>query len=116
MKKIVESLFALQSLKTKSRKSGQTEVELLKSQIPPHVFLKSEHFRNRGKNAVAIVRSGVCTECHIRLAVGSFNSLLRGTDLQTCGNCGRYLYLPQDEIKSLELNKDPKKVAETKAA
>jgi hypothetical protein len=46
---------------------------------------------------VAIVHNGVCCECHIRLAVGVIGALAFGDDIQRCGNCGRFLYLAEDE-------------------
>jgi NMD protein affecting ribosome stability and mRNA decay len=46
---------------------------------------------------VAIVRNGVCTECHLKVAIGALASLAHETDIQLCGNCGRYLFLPAQE-------------------
>jgi len=43
------------------------------------------------------VRNGVCTECHLRVAIGALADLAHATDIQVCGNCGRYLYLPPQE-------------------
>ena len=49
---------------------------------------------SRGKKGVAIVRNQVCTGCHMRLPIGTINTLMQGQDIQLCDTCGRYLYLP----------------------
>lgn len=112
MKRVVQSLFDVQILRLKSRKTAEVEAEIqsLASKIPPQVLSRAERFWSRGRKAVASVSNGVCCECHIRLARGAFNSLLLGADLQTCGNCGRYLYLSQEERSIFDKQGHPEEI------
>lgn len=112
MKKIVETLFTLQRAQSQSRGADENaaELQLLRTQIPNQVLLRFDRFLMRGKKGVAIVRNGVCSECHIKVAIGVFNALILGADIQACGSCGRYLYLPQEAIGPLEKNTNTKKV------
>jgi predicted nucleic acid-binding Zn-ribbon protein len=48
----------------------------------------------RGKKGVAVVRNQVCGGCHMKLPIGTVNTLMQGHDVQLCDTCGRYLYLP----------------------
>jgi hypothetical protein len=52
--------------------------------------------RARGKRSVVEVRRGVCSGCHLGLAIGNVNALKAGI-LRRCGNCGRYLYVVEEE-------------------
>ena len=53
-----------------------------------------ERQRARGKKGVALVRNRVCTSCRMQVPVALVATLMRGTVAQVCGNCGRYLCLP----------------------
>ena len=100
MKSIMENLFALQKLQLQARtdeRDRRTEIELLRKKIPETILGHFDRLRMRGKKGVAIVRNGVCGECHITVAIGILGALAFETDVQLCGNCGRYLYLPEDE-------------------
>jgi hypothetical protein len=97
MKQIMENLLALQALQFSNRpgaKACHREIEALKKEIPSQILGHYDRLVARGRKGVAIVRRGVCTECHIRLATGALATLARGADIQLCGNCGRYLFLP----------------------
>jgi predicted nucleic acid-binding Zn-ribbon protein len=100
MKNIMDHLFALQTLQFQSG-SGQRNLEgtmaAIRKTIPGPVLAHYDRLLARGKKGVAVVRNGVCTECHIRVATGALAGLAHGTDIQLCGNCGRYLFLPADE-------------------
>jgi len=50
----------------------------------------------RGKRSVAEVRHGVCSGCHIALAIGNAHEIKTGS-LRRCGNCGRYLYVVEED-------------------
>jgi len=52
--------------------------------------------RTRDKRAVSLVRNRVCSACHMGVPIGTITVLMRGTDIQLCGNCGRYLHLVQE--------------------
>ena len=99
MKSTMENLFALQKLllETRTKPDRRGEIESLRKKIPETILGHFDRRRMRGKKGVAIVRSGVCGECHTKIAIGILGALAFETDVQLCGNCGRYLYLPDDE-------------------
>ena len=47
------------------------------------------------------MRHQVCMGCHMRIPTGAVITLMHGTDIQLCDNCGRYLYLPADAHNKL---------------
>jgi hypothetical protein len=98
--RIVESLLAVQNIKVQKQvptPAQQAESQVLCANVPAGVLEKFERLLGRGKKAVAIVRSGVCSECHLRLSSGTLASLAYTTEIHYCDNCGRFLYLPEDE-------------------
>ena len=100
MTKIVERLFELQKLElqTDADSVGRVaEIKAARAKIPVHILENFERLRVRGEKAVAVVRHGVCGECHLQIATGVLQSLASGEEVQRCGNCGRYLHLPDDE-------------------
>ncbi len=67
----------------------------LRSSIPQPVLAHYDRLVARGKKGVAIIRNQVCTGCHMRLPIGTINTLMQKQDIQLCDSCGRYLYLPE---------------------
>jgi hypothetical protein len=55
----------------------------------------------RGKTGLAAVRHQVCMGCHMRIPIGAIIRLMHAEDVQLCDNCGRYLYLPNDDRNEL---------------
>ena len=83
----------------------------LRALIPAQILAHYDRLVVRGKKGVAVVRNQVCTGCHMRLPIGTINTLMQGADIQLCDTCGRYLYLPDAaETEFLE------RVAATKPA
>ena len=66
----------------------------LRALIPAQILGHYDRLVVRGKKGVAVVRNQVCTGCHMRLPIGTINTLMQGADIQLCDTCGRYLYLP----------------------
>ena len=66
----------------------------LRALIPVQILGHYDRLVVRGKKGVAVVRNQVCTGCHMRLPIGTINTLMQGQDIQLCDTCGRYLYLP----------------------
>jgi len=100
MKNIMESLFALQTLQLQSgpgQRNRDAAMETTRKTIPGVVLTHYDRLMAHGKKGVAIVRNGVCTECHLRVAIGALADLAHASDIQVCGNCGRYLFLPPNE-------------------
>lgn len=96
----MDSLFALQKLQLQAATNHRKRpgsLEAIRKSIPAGVLKHYDRLVAHGKKAVAIVRNGVCTECHIRVAIGTLAGLAHDGEAHRCDNCGRYLYLPDDE-------------------
>jgi hypothetical protein len=100
MKSVMENLFALQTLQIQTgpgQRNREAAMEAIRKTIPPVVLTHYDRLVAHGKKGVAIVRNGVCTECHLKVAIGALADLADASDIQLCGNCGRYLFLPAVE-------------------
>jgi hypothetical protein len=100
MKNIMENLFALQTLQLQSgpgQRNREGAIEAIRKTLPILVLTHYDRLVARGKKGVATVRNGVCSECHLRVAIGALADLAHESDIQVCGNCGRYLFLPANE-------------------
>lgn len=97
---VIENLNRLQELESASRKripDKDTVTAELRQGIPAPILAHYDRLRERGKKGVSAVHHQVCTECHMRVPIGVLATLMHGTDIQLCGSCGRYLYLPKEE-------------------
>jgi len=97
---MLEKLMSLQTLELQTgrgKKEREAEIKALREAIPLPIQGHFDRLLVRGKKPMAVVRHGTCTACHIRVAIGVLATLAHGEDVQLCGNCGRYLYLPEDE-------------------
>jgi predicted nucleic acid-binding Zn-ribbon protein len=113
MNDLLTNLLKLQALEfgETSEKNVETHKTELRSLIPAQILAHYDRLVARGKKGVAVVRNQVCTGCHMRLPIGTINTLMQGLDIQLCDSCGRYLYLPTPaETQFVE------KVAATKPA
>ena len=96
MNALMTDLLKLQTLdfaETKN-KSDETQRAELRAKIPQPILAHYDRSVARGKKGVAVVRNQVCTGCHMRLPIGTTNTLMQSQDVQLCDTCGRYLYLP----------------------
>jgi hypothetical protein len=96
----METLFMLQTLQLQSgpgQRNREASMEAARKTIPSVALTHYDRLMAHGKKGVAVVRNGVCTECHLRVAIGALHLLATNGDIQLCGNCGRYLYLPPQE-------------------
>src|SRR5690242_7300254 len=75
-------------------KTAEAQKEELRARVPQPVLGHYDRLVARGKKGVAMVRNQVCTGCHMRLPIGTINTLMQGNDVRLCDMCGRYLYLP----------------------
>jgi predicted nucleic acid-binding Zn-ribbon protein len=96
MKEIIRNLVKLQALEFGeiSTSTLESQVAELRTQIPQTILGHYDRLAVRGKKALAVVRNQVCSGCHMRLPIGTINTMLQGHELQLCDSCGRYLYLP----------------------
>jgi predicted nucleic acid-binding Zn-ribbon protein len=105
-------LLSLEERLARLQRSHQTSVdeqaliESLRSNLPLTVLMNHQRMRKRDKQSVGEVRHGVCTGCHLTVAVGNVAALRRG-DLRQCGNCGRYLYLVEEEEEEVASVSEP---------
>ena len=106
MKPAIENLYTLQGLVRETRgivPPGKAEiVQSLRTEVPAPILGHFDRMIARGINGVALVRHGVCTECHIRVPVSTLGALLKPKDLYLCENCGCYLLLPEEETQAAE--------------
>lgn len=96
----IEPLVALQRLEwdgAANQLENAAEIARLRLAISAPILAYYDRLMVRGRKGVALVRHGVCTECHMRLASGPNAALLRAEDVIICASCGRYLYAITDE-------------------
>src|SRR5438045_2355664 len=113
MSEHITNLLKLQALDfhestEKDRESLRTE---LRSIIPQPILAHYDRLVARDKKGVAVVRNQVCTGCHMRLPIGTINTLMQHQDVQLCDTCGRYLVLeepaPQTASQENDTSKKP---------
>lgn len=100
MQAVMENLNKLQELELASKRKlpkKDSAIAHLREAIPAPILAHYDRLGERGKKGVAIVHNQVCSGCHMRLPIGVLATLMHGTDIQLCGSCGRYLYLPKVE-------------------
>lgn len=106
MNELLQNLLKLQALEfgPSTGSDVQAQIDGLRKLIPPQIMGHYDRLVARGKKGVAIVRNQVCTGCHMRLPIGTINTLMQGQDIQLCDTCGRYLCLASEaETKSAEM-------------
>jgi len=96
MNDLLTNLLKLQALDFEETKQKDAEAQRteLRALIPQPILGHYDRLFARGKKGLAAVRNQVCTGCHMRLPIGTINTLMHGRDIQLCDTCGRYLYLP----------------------
>jgi predicted nucleic acid-binding Zn-ribbon protein len=106
MRTIMEALLAAQQIELQStRKTPAQETELarLRGLVPAPILGHYDRLIVRGKKGVALLRNGVCCECHMRLPIGEVASLSISNEVHLCSSCGRYLVLaPQEPAAPVE--------------
>lgn len=83
-------------------KNADASREELRARVPQPILGHYDRLVARGKKGVAVVRNQVCTGCHMRLPIGTINTLMQGQDIQLCDTCGRYLVLAEPEASKPE--------------
>ena len=104
MNDLLPNLLKLQALDfaDSPEKDAEVQKQELRSRIPQPILGHYDRLVARGKKGVAMVRNQVCTGCHMRLPIGTINTLLQGHDIQLCDTCGRYLVLAEPEANRPE--------------
>lgn len=113
MKELLKDLVRLQALELREIKEKKREaiMQELRTRIPPQILAHYDRLMARGKTGITAVRNQVCTGCHMRLPIGVVMTIMKGTDIQLCDTCGRYLYLPEEPAAP-----EPVKATEVKPA
>jgi predicted nucleic acid-binding Zn-ribbon protein len=109
LKELFLNLLKLQELEfgNMGDESLAAEISALRRKIPTPILDHYDRLTARGKKGVAIVRHQVCTGCHMRIPIGAILTLMHAEDIQTCGNCGRYLVLsPEAGNEALEVHEE----------
>ena len=70
-------------------------IRALRSQILIPHLARHDRLRAQGKRSVAECRQGVCSGCHMKVAIGLVPALLSRDTVQTCEHCGRFLYMSE---------------------
>jgi hypothetical protein len=102
MKRIIEKFAELQSLvlpQPPTEGPNAERVRQLRFEVPISLLA---HFDRRiacGRRAVAVVRNGVCGDCHMRLPLGLAAMLRASDEVQRCEHCGSFLMLAPEEIE-----------------
>ena len=112
MRQLVEKLLQIQQLAPPSRAvpaARQTEFRDLRATVPVPVLAHFDRLISWGRKGVALVRHGVCSECHMRVPTATVASLISPHDLYLCESCSCYLLLPTEEIPPLPAPPPPPK-------
>ena len=78
------------------RASVVTLIESLRATLPAGVLGVHDQMRAKGRRSVAEVRHGVCSGCHLALGLGNV-AALRGGEMRRCGNCGRFIFVADED-------------------
>ena len=113
MNDLLTNLLKLQALDfaETTQKDDQAQRDELRSHVPQPILGHYDRLVARGKKGVALVRNQVCAGCHMRLPIGTINTLMQGQDIQLCDTCGRYLVLAEAETAQPETPSDTAKPA-----
>ncbi len=118
MKKIIENLFTLQSLEFDPTPPPGTAKRIapLRAEIPAPILAHYDRLRVRGKKGVSVIRGQVCAACNVQVPRNTILTLMNSEDIQICGNCGRYLCLPEHVVPAVPVEKTRKKPAKRPAS
>jgi predicted nucleic acid-binding Zn-ribbon protein len=103
MKEIMKNLFELQTLvfEAINPRDAERGMAALRAKIPAPILAHYDRLTDKGKKGVALLRNQACGACHMQVSRAGIIDLIHGTDICVCGNCGRYLYLPEDKRQLL---------------
>jgi hypothetical protein len=115
MNAILQNLLRLQGLDFGEQPTNAPQAAALRAAIPEAMLQQYDRLRARGKKGIAVVRNRVCSNCRMQVPVAVVATLMRGTVAQVCGNCGRYLCLPDPaEAQAVEALAAAKPVSRTR--
>lgn len=100
MQNLVSSLYAAQQTLLRHPAASPEHTALLEDlrrRVPAPILAHFLRLVGQGSRGVALVRHGVCGECHLRVPSAIAAALVEPKDLHLCDNCGRYLLLDPEE-------------------
>lgn len=111
MKQLMETMLRIQDLQLDQEEDPESHPVLkkLRKTVPPQIIGHFDRMLARGKKAVASVRNQACSSCRMKIPIGNIAVLMRNEDIQLCGSCGRYLYLPPEPPEVVEAPAPKKK-------
>jgi hypothetical protein len=110
MKHQIESLLRAQPLLRRGNWDGveqQVVLKGLRNRIPAPILAHYLRALESGRNGVALVRHGVCGECHIRIPSATSANLSDYKDVHLCENCGCYLMPSPEEAPAMACSPKP---------
>lgn len=104
MSKLIDDLLVLQRLVQvgQSLTSEQkAQLESVRKNVP--VPVASHFFRQvaNGRKGIALVRNGVCGECHLRLPASMVAMLAKDNELLVCESCSSFVTLAPGEKEAV---------------
>jgi len=105
MNTIISDLLVLQQILQRGDRASAAEKmqrQQLEKKIPPPFLAHFVRLRMGERRGVAVVRNGICGECHIKLPSATVDNLRRSEDVQLCESCGCYLALPADSLPAVK--------------
>lgn len=100
MNPYIENLAALQQLIESApapTAKQQQAMQALRAKVPAPILAHFDRNVAKGRKGVSLVRHGVCSGCHLKVAVGTVATLENTPHLVLCENCGSYLHIALDE-------------------
>ena len=102
---VTEMLLKLQNventLKQEKRKNKreelQSEIILIKAQIPANIVSRFYKLYKRDGKAIVKGNDGVCHGCFLNMPLSQASVIGFSDELSTCHHCGRYLYIDKKE-------------------
>lgn len=118
MSKLIDDLLALQNLVRlgdAATPAQKEQIDSLRATIP--VPVQAHFFRQiaNGRKGIALVRHGVCGECHLRLSHAMVHMLGKTNDLLVCESCGSFVTLAPGETVARPMIKVRRVVKEREA-
>ena len=100
MNELMQNLFELQTLEFEEtiQPNAEEAIARLRAKIPKPILGHYDRLGDRGKKGVALLNQHTCSACHMNVPIGLILDLKRGKDVCLCGNCGRYLHLPDEKV------------------
>ena len=81
------------------RPNLETEIKLLRRQLPAQTIAIYNQLKQRGTPAVAEVVGGVCQGCHQPVTPNFLEEIKTHKETACCPNCGRFLYIDHSDAE-----------------